>query len=154
MSFYHVEEDYQITHTNHYFVEAPTLDAAVEEIKNGSHKPQAITEAKASGDCEYGDTIEINRNIFSHTPIIATAKGSRYRSLRTIAKEVSSDWKKVYFGAVPYLAAMFTLDKITDTYFHDSAEEVVMYFLANAQTWRGEVARRVKSELNAMLDNG
>lgn len=73
------------------------------------------------------------------------------RPLSIIAREVSRDWRKVYFGAVPYLAAMLTLDKITDAYFQDSAKEVVLYFLSNATTWRGTVARRVKAELNAML---
>ena len=35
--------------------------------------------------------------------------------------------------------------------YQDSGRSVVAYFLANAGTWRGEVARRVKKELNAMI---
>ena len=73
------------------------------------------------------------------------------RSLRAIACEVRRDWKKVYFGAVPYLEAMEQLDKITDMFFADDAKSVVMYFLSNATTWRGDVARCVKAELNTML---
>jgi hypothetical protein len=73
------------------------------------------------------------------------------RSLRVIAQEIRSDWKKVYFGAVPYLDAMSTLDSIEGNYYFDSAKSIVRYFLSNATTWRGDVARRVKAELREML---
>lgn len=72
------------------------------------------------------------------------------RSLRAIACEIRRDWKKVYFGAVPYLDAMETLDKITDDYIQDSGKTIVIYFLGNANAWRGDVARRVKAELKGM----
>ena len=73
------------------------------------------------------------------------------RSIKEIAKEIKSDWKKVYFGAVPYLDAMHTLNSIEDNYIYDSGKSIVRYFLANAQSWRGDTARRVKAELKAML---
>ena len=73
------------------------------------------------------------------------------RSLSVIAYEIKRDWKNVYFGAVPYLSAMFTLDNINDMYGCDSGKSIVAYFLGNATTWRGEVARRVKKELNQMI---
>lgn len=73
------------------------------------------------------------------------------RPLSAIASEIRKDWQKPYFGAVPYLDAMSTLDKISDNYFMDSAKTIVIYFLANAQTWKGEKAREIKKELNAML---
>jgi hypothetical protein len=76
---------------------------------------------------------------------------NNFRPLSTIAQEIRNDWKKVYFGAVPYLDAMSTLNKITDNYFYDSAKSVVLYFLANAQTWKGEKAREIKKELNKMI---
>jgi hypothetical protein len=72
------------------------------------------------------------------------------RPLSQIAKEIKSDWKKVYFGAVPYLDAMLTLRTINDNFFYDSGKSVVLYFLANAQTWKGETARRIKKELNQL----
>jgi len=73
-----------------------------------------------------------------------------YKSLRVceLASEISKDWKSPYFGAVPYLDAMFSLDSIEDKYIADDGRSVVLYFLANAQTWRGSVARGVKAELN------
>lgn len=74
-----------------------------------------------------------------------------HRSLSRIADEVRADWANIYFGAVPYLDAMSTLDQITDRYYEDDAEDIVRYFLSNATTWRGETARRVKAELKAIL---
>ena len=79
------------------------------------------------------------------------------RSLRVIAAEIQRTWVRkdgtssMYFGAVPYVHAMRGLDKITDTYGCDRASDIVRYFLANANTYRGETARRVKAELRAML---
>lgn len=73
------------------------------------------------------------------------------RPIFEIASEIRKDWKKPYFGAVPYLEAMETITTINEDYYADSAKSVVLYFLANAQTWRGEVARRVKAELKEMV---
>ena len=72
------------------------------------------------------------------------------RPLYLIAAEIRADWKKPYFGAVPYLQAMSTLDSVEDNYIHDSGKSIVLYFLSNATTWRGETARRVKAELKAL----
>ena len=74
----------------------------------------------------------------------------KLRPLYTIANEIRMDWKKVYFGAVPYLEAMLCLQSIDDNYGMDSAKSVVLYFLSNASTWRGETAKRIKVELKAM----
>jgi hypothetical protein len=73
-----------------------------------------------------------------------------YRPLYEIAREIEKDWKRPYFGAVPYLEAMGYLNSIEDNFIEDSGKSVVLYFLANANTWRGEVARRVKAELKAI----
>lgn len=73
------------------------------------------------------------------------------RSLSTIAREIRSDWKKPYFGAVPYLDAMLSLDSVSDNYYYDSGRSIVAYFLANASTYRGETAKRIKLELKSIL---
>lgn len=72
------------------------------------------------------------------------------RSLSTIAQEIVKEWKNPYFAAKPYIDAMKQLDSIKGNYGADPAKEIVLYFLANAQTWRGEAARRVKAELKSM----
>jgi hypothetical protein len=72
------------------------------------------------------------------------------RSIREIAREIRKVWEKPYFGAVPYLQAMHALDSIGDDYGADSGKSVVLYFLSNATTWRGEDARRIKAELKGL----
>jgi len=73
------------------------------------------------------------------------------RPIYEIAREIKKDWKNVYFGAKPYLNAMFSLNSITENYGLDTGSSVVAYFLSNATTWRGPVARAIKKELNDML---
>lgn len=73
------------------------------------------------------------------------------RPINTIAREIAQNWKKIYFGAAPYLRAMHQLNSIDDDYYCDSGKSVVRGFLANAGTWRGEKAREIKKELKAML---
>ena len=72
------------------------------------------------------------------------------RPLYVIAREIRKDWKKVSPYAAPYLSAMFCLGSIEDNYIFDSGRSIVCYFLANAGTWRGETAKRVKAELKEM----
>lgn len=74
------------------------------------------------------------------------------RKLYEIASEIRNDWgKKMYFGAKPYVQAMMCLESIKDKYILDSGDMIVRYFLANASTWRGETARKIKKELKDML---
>jgi len=74
------------------------------------------------------------------------------RTLNTIAQEISADWgDKISPHAAPYLEAMSDLQSVSDNFYADSGRSVVAYFLANAQTWRGEKAREIKKELNLMI---
>lgn len=73
------------------------------------------------------------------------------RNLSTIAAEIRKDWgSKVNFAAKPYLSAMASLDSINDQYGYDDARSIVLYFLSNASSWRGENAKRIKAELKAL----
>lgn len=74
-----------------------------------------------------------------------------HRPIYEIADDIMADWKKPYFGAVPYLGAMRSLRLITDDYGADSGRSVILYFLSNATTWKGEIARRIKAELKTIL---
>ena len=79
-------------------------------------------------------------------------KKKSFRSLREIARDIRKDWgSKVYFGAKPYLDAMGTLGSIDDNYGLDSGKSIVLYFLSNASTWRGDVAKSIKKELKQMV---
>ena len=73
------------------------------------------------------------------------------RPIREIAQEIIQDWKQPYFGAVPYIQAMRSLDGPRDIYGAEDAESIVVYFLVNASNWRGDVARRVKTELKLLI---
>lgn len=73
------------------------------------------------------------------------------RPLYEIAREIRNTWTKVSPYAEPYLEAMQSLNSINDNYYYDSGKSVVLYFLSNASTWRGEDARRIKNELKQMV---
>ena len=73
------------------------------------------------------------------------------RNLNVIAKEIRSDWKSVNYGAKPYLDAMGCLENVSDNFGMDTGKSIVLYFLSNASTWRGETAKRVKAELKKMV---
>ena len=73
------------------------------------------------------------------------------RSISSIARDIKRVWVKPYFGAKPYLDAMMSLDSINGRFYEDSAESVVMYFLANASTFRGNDAKVLKLELKNLL---
>lgn len=82
--------------------------------------------------------------------IVEKCSNPSIRPIHVIANEIEKDWKSVNYAAKPYLMAMFSLDKITDNYGADSAKSIVLYFLCNASQWKGETAKRIKKELNAM----
>lgn len=73
------------------------------------------------------------------------------RQLNTIAREILNHWKKPYFGAMPYLQAMLNLHTVNDMYMYDDGKSIVRYFLANASTFKGDDAKRLKLELKSML---
>lgn len=73
------------------------------------------------------------------------------RDLCDIATEIQRLWPKPYFGAVPYLESMGAVKDVNDAYGCEDGRTQVVYFLANATTWRGEDARRIKAELKALL---
>lgn len=73
------------------------------------------------------------------------------RPIYEIADEIRRVWKPVNYAAKPYLDAMGSLGTARDTYGFDSGKGIVSYFLANASTFRGDEARRIKAELKAHL---
>ena len=73
------------------------------------------------------------------------------RPIYLIAREIKADWEKPYFGAVPYISAMHSIVDVNDTYGVESARGLILYFLSNASSWRGETAKRIKAELKALV---
>jgi hypothetical protein len=74
------------------------------------------------------------------------------RTLSEIAKDIKNDWKNPSIYAVPYLKVMAETHsadpdyKIPPFYMEDAQEQVIR-FLCNAQSWRGSKAREIKAEL-------
>jgi hypothetical protein len=89
------------------------------------------------------------------------------RTMGEIGREIRNDWTKIQkpitshdangvdrgHPAGAYVDAMLDMGtkSITDDYFADSGRDTVARFLGNANSWRGDTARRVKAELKQML---
>ena len=83
------------------------------------------------------------------------------RPINVIAIDIMRNWKSPDIAALPYIRAMTSCTSVYDhcgdgrkteaMYGADTVRSVLLYFLNNASTWRGEVARRIKAELNEML---
>lgn len=82
---------------------------------------------------------------------MAIQSSHSHRPLHLIAQEIYRDWRNISPYARPYLEAMCDLDRVTDKYLLDSGKSVVLYFLSNASSWRGETAKRVKAELKTIV---
>lgn len=78
-------------------------------------------------------------------------KHMKTRPLYEIAAEISYTWPRINYAARPYLQAMSHLGSVHEQYLTESAKSVVLYFLSNASSWRGEDARRIKAELKGMV---
>ncbi len=77
-----------------------------------------------------------------------------HRPLYEIAKDIRIDWaaqKKQFPYAAPYREAMADLTHITQLYGSDDAKSIVLYFLSNAATWRGDTAKKIKQELKDIV---
>jgi len=81
------------------------------------------------------------------------------RTFAEIAQEIQRLWvdksgkPNVWFGAVPYIEAMLTLDTSDPDapYFAEDAKSIVIYGLSNMAQFRGEDAKRIKAELKGMV---
>lgn len=76
-------------------------------------------------------------------------------TLSQIACCIGADWRKakggVNYAAKPYLEAMYSLESVKENYGADSGRSIVAYFLSNASTWKGEIAKAIKKELNKRI---
>jgi len=73
------------------------------------------------------------------------------RPIYVIAEDIANHWPTVSPHARPYLDAMYSLTTTDERYGYDDAKSIIRYFLANASTWRGEDARRIKHELMGLV---
>lgn len=73
-------------------------------------------------------------------------------TISELAYLIERDWSKigkgVNYAARPYLDSMKALYTMRDEgYGYDMPGQQIAYFLSNATSWRGEVAKAVKLEL-------
>jgi hypothetical protein len=73
-----------------------------------------------------------------------------HRPLYLIARDITEAWPKVNYAAKPYLQAMRDLSSINDRYGYDDARSIVLYFLSNASSFRGDTAKILKLELKTI----
>lgn len=75
------------------------------------------------------------------------------RPINQIASEIKAIWSKqgkgVNYAAKPYLDALLQLLQPSDKYFAEEGKTIALYFLSNASTFKGEEAKRLKTELKA-----
>lgn len=76
------------------------------------------------------------------------------RPIYCIATDIKLHWDKPDPYAAQYIEAMRHLTFVKDKYILDSGDDIIRRFLANATTWRGDIAKAIKSELKAKLVNG
>lgn len=136
----------------------PTSKAVTKvEVKVPEGVSVQVTQTDSNGDDVQGETVMAGRRMKNASMILAEVVDPSelarlpQMKLDEIAYMVMKDWKNVYFGAKPYLEAMSTLRDIKEDYGMDSGSSIVAYFLANSQSWRGEVAKAIKKELNGRL---
>lgn len=76
-------------------------------------------------------------------------------TIAQIARMIRDDWslrgKGVNFAAKPYLDAMLSMETVQSSYGLDTGQSIVVYFLSNASSYRGDLARAVKIELKKRL---
>lgn len=75
------------------------------------------------------------------------------RTFAQIAQDIKKAWKHPYYGAKPYIEAMLEIDSTDPNarYMFETAKHIAKRFLANAPTFRGMEAKRLKAELLALL---
>lgn len=71
--------------------------------------------------------------------------------LYKVAQTIKKDWKNMSPHAKPYVDAMSSLDSVKDKYYMDSGKSIVAYFLSNAGSWKGDVAKDVKLYLKSLI---
>jgi hypothetical protein len=82
--------------------------------------------------------------------MLNTIEKTTVRPLYVIARDIYKVWPKVNYAAKPYLEAMTELTSINDKYGYDNARSIVLYFLSNASSFRGDEAKALKLELKSI----
>ena len=75
-------------------------------------------------------------------------------TLSQIADLISNSWNNMPLKIDEYVEAMSQIESIEDKYGdYETGAEIVTYFLANAKSWQGDIAKDVKQHLNNLINN-
>jgi hypothetical protein len=91
------------------------------------------------------------RRLGSKLKSLPAAPRRGLRKVKEVAKEICAAWDNVHYAAKPYLDAMLEIDDVRDNFEQESGKSIVRYFLANASSFRGPHAKRLKAELKELL---
>ena len=86
------------------------------------------------------------------TPVSTPTLNLADASLSQIAQMIENSWGNVNYAARPYLDAMHALNTLNDKYINDDGSSIVAYFLSNASSYHGPIAKEIKKELNKRLN--
>lgn len=75
-------------------------------------------------------------------------------TLSQISDLISNSWNNMPEKAYCYVEAMSQIESLEDKYGdYETGLEIVSYFLTNAKTWQGNIAKNVKQHLNNLIRN-
>jgi hypothetical protein len=77
-----------------------------------------------------------------------TPEELKLMTINQIGDYILDQWPNISYSARPYVLSFCLIDE-HGMYGADSVQSIAMYFLANAQCWRGDAARAVKAELKS-----
>jgi hypothetical protein len=88
-------------------------------------------------------------DLASPATLESISKQLPHAPIAQLADVVRRNWANPSPYALPYLRAMFSLKDMDSMYGADDAQSIILYFLSNAASYRGPVARLVKAELKS-----
>ncbi len=60
-------------------------------------------------------------------------------------------WENISTEAKPYVEALFNLSDFNDSFWYDSADTIITYFLMNSTNWKWDIAKKVKKALKRLI---
>lgn len=122
-------------------------------VRNGETKERFIQIGYHKPPTDKMCQLTLNQRFHAEKAMLIsyTYKEREARKINEIAKEILEKWPNIFAQAYVYLEGMFYVESLSDEYGADDGRYLVNGFLSNASHWRGDDARRIKKELNDLL---
>jgi hypothetical protein len=131
-----------VTDSQNFGLEVDSLAGGCYDVA-GTKAPDALTAASQIANWAFENRLA--RSILEANAADIQSHNYSGMTLGELAAEIQKDWKNINGYAFNYLKNFPILSGRPDE------EEVITRFLGNAGTWRGPVARAIKSELKMRL---